>query len=652
VTVTVEDGRIARIDGGLRNEVTRGYICSKVRRFGERVHGDLRLTEPLLRAGPKGAGVFKPVSWDTALETVAQELARARDRWGGESILPFCYGGSNGPFTQNAGDAWLFERLGASRLLRTACAATNGAAHSALYGKMPGVSYLDYPHAKLIVLWGVNPSASGIHLVPFINEAREAGARLVVIDPRSTPLARRADLHLSLRPGTDLPLALAVHRFLFDEGLADKTFLAEHATGAPLLEERARRWTASEAAAACGLEATDILAFAEMYATAQPAVIRCGWGMERNRNGGNAAMAILALPAVAGKFGVRGGGFSMSCSSAWDLGTSRWMPASEPGRRSINMSRLGRALTETDDPPVKVLFVYNCNPVVTMPDSNRVLAGLAREDLFTVVFEQVATDTVAWADVVLPATTFLEHLDLAKSYGVYSLQAVVPAVARVGQARPNHDVFAELAARLGLMREGEPMTERALAEAFLAHMQPSMSEGLRANGRAEYPGGPAPVLFVDVFPRTPGQKVRLFDEEADREAPLGLYRYQPEPASAFPLALISPANEWAISSTLYELVDRQARVQVHPDDAAARGIEDRQTVRIWNELGEVVCDVEVSSSVRPGVVSLPKGLWRKHTRNGGTANSLIPDHVSDLGGGACYNDARVEMERYSEGRSA
>jgi anaerobic selenocysteine-containing dehydrogenase len=560
-------------------------------------------------------------------------------------VLPYCYGGSNGLLTQDTVDARLFRRFGASRLARTLCASTTGAANEALYGKMPSVTYADYAHAALIVIWGANPSASGIHLVPYIREAQRAGARLVVVDPRATPLARLADLHLALRPGTDVAVALALHRHLFENGLADQAFLAARSTGAEQLRERAREWTFERAASVAGVELGAIAALAQLYAAASPAVIRCGWGLERNRNGGSAAAAILALPAVAGKFGVRGGGYTLSNSGSWGI-TKSWIGADEAAARVVNMNHLGRMLTGPADPPVKVLFVYNCNPLATVPHQNLVRAGLERDDLTTVVFDQVMTDTARYADIVLPATTFLEQYDFARAYGPISLQMVRPAVDAVGEARPNIDVFAELEERLGLDRPGEPRDELEMMLRVIDGLPEGVSDAIRRDAPAAPPFGTAPVQFVDVFPRTTDGKVHLFPEDLDRQAPLGLYGYQPDPATdRFPLALISPSNEKAISSSLYELVRRTAALSIHPDDAHAREIAEGDTVRVFNGLGTVTCHAAVSPTVRPGTVSLPKGLWSRHTLNGSTANALTPDTLTDIGAGACFNDARVQVER-------
>ncbi len=647
--VKVEDARVVGVDGSRDNPLTDGFICAKVRRFPDHMYGPDRVLRPAVRDGRKGRGAFRDVSWDEALDRIAAALTDARDRFGGESILPFCYGGSNGYLTQDATDARLFRRLGASRLLRTVCAAPTGAAAGGLYGKMPGVALPDYEHARLIVMWGCNPTASGIHLGPPIQRARQRGARLVVVDPRKTRLARQADLHIALRPGTDLPVALSLIAWLFESGRADLDFLAAHAAGVDTLRARAGAWTFERAAAEAGVPAADLEAFARLYADTNPAVIRCGWGPERNRNAGSSVAAILALPAVAGKFGVRGGGYTMSNSPAWrDIDSSAAAAEAETATRAVNMNQLGVALTELDGPPVKALFVYNANPVATIPNQEKVRAGLAREDLFTVVFDAVWTDSARYADVVLPATTFLEHDELARGYGGYVLHAARPVVPPVGEARANHEVFGELVRRLGLRRDGDPEGADALVDALLASTPdgPRLRQALARDGRAEPAFGATPIQFADVFPGTQSRKIELCPAALDREAPDGLYGYLPDPATAAaPLALISPASSHTISSTFGQLVPGHVPIELAPEDARQRGIADGDRVRVWNALGEVRCRAALNPDLRPGVAMLPKGLWGRHTDNGATANALCPDTLTDFGGGACFNDARVEVQR-------
>jgi anaerobic selenocysteine-containing dehydrogenase len=644
LNVTVRGGRVVKIDGATENHITDGYICAKVRRFPERVYGDDRLLYPAIRRGAKGSGLFQRVSWDAALDLIVSKIQAARSGLGAETILPLCYGGSNGFLTQDYADAILFRRLGSSRLLRTVCAAPTGAANLGLYGKMASVSYEDYPEAKMIIVWGVNPGVSGIHLMPFLKQARENGAYIVVIDPRATGIARQADLHLAVRPGTDLPVALSMHRYLFEEGHASTPFLDEHTNGSAQLRARASEWTFDKAAAVSGVGADQLRSVAERYARTSPALVKCGWGLERNRNGGSAAAAVLALPAVAGKFGVRGGGYSMSNSASWGIDRT-WLTDDEPPTRAINMNKIGRILTEPEGLPVNVLFVYNCNPVAILPDQRRVIRGLEREDLFTVVFDQVLTDTAQYADVVLPATTFLEHYDFAKGYGPLTLQLGKPVIDTVGESRSNTDVFMDLVRRLELSVDGDPADDLEAMLSVLANLPEAISNDLRDNWIARHPPqGGRPVQFVDAFPKTPDQKVDLFPAVLDTQAPMGLYGYQPDPASTeYPLALISPASERTISSTLGELSRPDVTLDMHPDDAAARGIEEADEVRVWNALGEMHVKVHLTYLVRSGLVSMPKGVWRRHTANGYTTNALTPDSLTDLGGGACFNDARVQV---------
>lgn len=644
--VTVEDGRVTKLDGASdRNPVTEGYICAKVRKFAEYLYGKARVLQPMRRAGEKGEGVFEPLTWQQAIALAAKRLVETRDNFGGEAILPYSYGGSNGLLSQDTTDALLFRRLGASRLARTVCAAATGRAALGLYGKMEGVAYTDYPAARLVVVWGANPSSSGIHLIPPIQAACNAGAKLVVVDPRATPIAKQAHLHLALRPGTDLVVALAVIRELFATGKADRDFLAQHATRSDELERRAAPWTLDRAAAVAEIPVADLARFVELYATISPAVVRCGWGLERNRNGGSAVAAVLALPAVAGKFGVRGGGYTLSNSAAWKMDASQ-IAGPEAPTRIINMNRLGAALTSTTERPIHFLFVYNSNALMTTPNQTLVRRGLEREDLFTVVFDQVLTDTARYADLVLPATTFLEHRELARGYGAYVLQSSAPVIDPVGEARSNYSVFAELALRTGVAQAEEiPNEEAAIAQILDSSGRgPELRAELASHGFARPGAGDHPVQFVDVFPKTDDRKIHLVPVALDAEAHEGLYTYQADPGTVqAPLALVSPASNRTISSTLGQLRKGPVPLEMHPTDAVARGLSNGQRVKVSNSYGEVICNLHLSPDLRPGVVELPKGLWAHNTENGATANALAPDTYSDLGGSACFNDARVEV---------
>lgn len=645
--VDVAEGRIVKIDGRAGDPVTDGFICGKVKHFGEHVHGPERILSPAKRVGPKGSGQFAPISWDEAYELAATMLREAREGWGGESILPFCYGGSNGKFTHDAFDARLFRRLGASQLARTVCAAPTGRVSAALYGKMHGVAYEDYAEAQLIVIWGANPQTSSVHLMPFLAAARRRGAKLVVVDPRSTPLARQADLHLAVQPGTDVAVALSVIDWFFATGRADHGFLARQATGVDELRRRASEWSFARAARLAGIDAADLEQFAAWYAEASPAVIRCGWGIERTRSAGSNVAAVLALPAVAGKFGVRGGGYTLSNSGAWKFAADAAINEPPATTRTINMNQLGRALSAETDPPIKTLFVYNANPLATIPHQQLVRRGLEREDLHVIVFEQVLNDTALYADLLLPATTFLEHHDYRAGYGYSEFRHLRPVIDPIGQSKPNAEVFLELVARLGLTKPDDPLDRTRWLETFLGDGEQAARTHAALDERqsAQLPFGRRPIQFVDVFPGTSDGKIQLCPPALDAEAPRGLYQYVGvEPTGAHPLRMISPATERLVNSTLGQLWKQIVPLEIHPDDAASRGLADGQTIRVFNDQGEVRCPVRVTRDVRPGVVVLPKGLWSHHTLNGQTSNALAPDDLTDVAGGACFNDSMVEVE--------
>ena len=646
----VRDGRVDKVRAAppdLAHPLTGGFICSKVGRISRHLYGEDRLLHPARRAGPKGEARFEPISWDSAIDLIVERMTEAKAALGGESVLPLSYGGSNGLLTQDTADAILFRRFGASALARTVCAAPSTAAALGLYGKMAGVALEDYEHAQLAIVWGANPSSTGIHLVPILRAARARGGKLVVVDPRRTPLAKQADLHLQPRPGTDLCLALALHRELFRRGNADLEFLAEHASGVDELRRRVEPWTFERAAEVTGVQMRDIARCYELYSTSSPAVIRCGWGVERNRNGGSAVAAILALPAVGGKFRVRAGGYTMSNGAAFrDVG---WREPS-PGTRIVNMNHVGRVLTDPDaipGPPVKVLFVYNANPLATLPNQELVRRGLAREDLFTVVFDQVMTDTALYADLVLPATTFLEHDDLAVGYGAMVLHDTKPVTEPVGEARSNLRVFGELADRLGLLHDDDPRSEGEWRQAVLGRQR---ERQLADEGLVLPETGRRPIQFVDVFPHTADRRVHLCPPSLEAESARGLYAFHSEPGDGrYPLALISPSVPQTVSSTFGQLRRGQVPLEMHPDDAAARGLgRDKPRVRVFNDYGEVRCRVRLNPDLKPGVALLPKGVWARSTESGTNACALAPDTLTDIGAGACFNDARVEVEALAD----
>jgi anaerobic selenocysteine-containing dehydrogenase len=651
--VTVEGGRVSKVGPGTGNDVTRDFICSKVGRFADRLYHPDRLLHPMRRVGRKGESRFERVSWDSALATITERFREIRDTHGGEAILPYNYGGSNGFLTDDLVDSAYFARLGASRLGKTICAAPTSEVAKGMYGKMAGVGFPDYPEAELILIWGANPRASNIHLVPFLRDAKARGAFIALVDPVRTLSTDLIDLHLPVYPGADLPLALGMIRHWAETGRLDRDFLDANAVGLETLLEAASKWSLDRAAKESRVDPESIRLLADRYAASSPAILRCGWGLERNRNGGQAAAAVLAMPALLGKFGRRGGGYTLSNSGAGKLQASKLWETSSWTTRVINMTELARVLNEPDTingldgPPVHGLFVYNCNPVATVPDQNGILRGLLRDDLFTVVFEQVMTDTARYADILLPATTFLEHYDFKRSYGSYVVGATKPVIDACGEARSNVSVFAQLGRAFGFedgifhWPEAE-LRDRAVAAIELQGKSVSPEPFSRGGiHRYDFDGSPNPVQFETVFPQTEDGKIHLAPPCLGPEP----YGYEEIRSESFPLCLITPASSKLVSSTFGEFNVQELHLTIHPEDAGPRGIASGDRVRVWNDLGEVECVARVDAHLREGVVSLPKGAWMKSSLNGRTSTALTPSNVNVVGGGACFNDARVEVAR-------
>lgn len=643
--VVVEDGRVVSV--GPASDDGTEFICGKVANFAQRVYHPDRLLHPLRRVGAKGAGHFEVIGWPEAIDEIAQRMLSVREEYGAESIVPYHYGGSNGALTDDLLDDLFFARLGASRLAKTICAVPATEVSVGMYGKMPGVAFEDYEEAKCIVIWGANPKGSNIHLVPHLRRAKERGAFVAAIDPRNNFGSSEIDLHLPVLPGQDLPVALAMIERWRAQGVLDYSFLRDNAHRLDPLLEQAAEWTVQRAAATAGVRSRDVARIADKLAESSPAVVRCGWGLERNRNGAQAIAAVLAIPAVLGKFGVRGGGYTLSNNGGTRVDREAVIGSFDWSTRELNMTQLGRQIDPRHepalDPPVKLLFVYNANPVASTPHQAAIERGLGREDLFTVVHDQVMTDTARWADIVLPAATFLEGTDLRVSYGDYVAGGIRPVVEPVGEARTNMQVFRALARRLGMIDEAfdwdDAETLRRVVEATRLSGTPG-DRGLAAGRRQRYDfDGGRPVQFDTVGPLTADGKIQLTPPQLGPDP----YRWLP-PANGFPLALVSAADRRLINSTFGETSIDTLTVALHPEDAAKRAVVTGSTVRVWNDLGEVHCRARVTEKTRPGVVWMPKGAWQRSSFNGATSTALCPDDAQVVGDAACFNDARVDLE--------
>jgi len=654
LTVTVEDERIVAIRGSHANPYTGGVLCAKVpEAYPAFVHGAGRLRTPLRRVGAKGEGRFERITWAEALDLVHERFAAVVAEHGPQAILPLNYAGPHGMLAGGSMDLRFFHKLGASLLdRRPLCGGIRTEAWVGTFGSVPGIRPEQIAHARLIIVWGNNVTWSNLHLMPLINRARKAGARLVVVDPRRTVIARRADLHIALRPGTDVVLAWAVAAELERRDGIDRAFVERHVEGFEEFMALARRWSVSEAARVCGVPQDDIRALAEWYHTLAPVAISVGNGLERNQNGGSGIRAIFALPALGGKFGVPGGGLVNGASFAFPKTPRRLArPDLVPeGTRTLNIIDVGRHLLDASlVPPIKAVFIYNHNPVVVHPDQNRLRRGLEREDLFVVGSDVVMTDSLAYADVVLPACSHFEHADLYPAYGQHWLQRAEPVIPPQGEALPNTEIFRRLAARFGFT---DPIFRASDAELMddaldpddrrLAGVRPSTLPTDRA--LAMTIDGEDANMFGNVFPKTPSGKVELASTYLERKYGARLPSWRPV-ESRYPLALISPASDRRITSTFggLHVADGPPPLEMHPDDARARGLHDGMRVRVWNDLGEIRLPLRISDAVVRGVVSTLKGAWLATSERGQTVSALCPAHHADISEGACFNDARVEV---------
>jgi anaerobic selenocysteine-containing dehydrogenase len=658
LAVTVEADRVVKVRGSRANPYTAGVICTKVQtQYPSFVHGPGRLLTPLRRIGRKGEGRFEPIGWDEALDEIhARTTARIAEH-GAQTVLPLNYAGPHGMLAMGSMDLRFFHRLGATLLdRRPLCGGVRTEAWIGTYGAVPGIRPEQLAHSRLIVAWGNNVTWSNLHLVPVIRRARRAGARLVVVDPRRTRIAEEADLHVALRPGTDVVLAWALTGELERCDGLDRAFIDRHVLGYEAYMERVRAMSLPEAARITGVPEGQIRQLAEWYRTSSPAAISVGNGLERNRNGGSGIRAIFALPALAGKWGVTGGGLVNGAAFAFPKTPAALQRPDlvPPGTRTLNIIDVGRHLLDPAlRPPITVLAIYNHNPLIVHPEQNRLRRGLEREDLFTVGIDVVMTDSLAYADVVLPASSHFEYDDIYPAYGQHWLQRAEPVIPRVGASLPNTEIFRRLAARFGFDDPAFTASDAALmdaavdpADARLGGVRPSAIPTGRA--LAMTVAGEDAILFKNVLPRTASGKVELASGYLAQKYGALLPEFGPY-GSAYPLALISPASDQRTTSTFGGLPasDATPALEMHPDDARARGLETGSWARVWNDLGEIHLPVKVTDAVRPGVVSTLKGAWLRTSDNGQTVSALVPGHHADVAEGACFNDTRVDVAAWS-----
>ncbi|HEY9226166.1 MAG TPA: molybdopterin oxidoreductase family protein [Gemmatimonadaceae bacterium] len=665
--VTVESGKAVRVAGDPDHPFTRGFLCAKVNRYVERTYHRDRLLHPMRRVGPKGSGRFERITWDAALDEIATRLNEIRaSSEGPQAILPYSYAGTMGMIQGSSVDRRFFHYIGASLLDRTICSMAGTVGMRMTVGANIGADPEGIPESDLVLLWGTNTLTANPHLWPFVLQARERGATIIAIDPIRTRTAAQCDEWIGIRPGTDAALALGMMHVLFERGLEDADYIADHTTGIDELRARAREYTPERVSEITGIPADTIVSLGERYGRSKATFIRVNYGLQRHAGGGMAVRTIACLPALTGHWRRAGGGVQLSSSANFQFDKRTLeRPDISPPVRTINMIRLGEALTTPDagvgGPPVRALIVYNSNPAAVAPDRNEVLRGMAREDLFTVVLEHFQTDTADYADIVLPATTQLEHWDLMLSYGHHYVALNRPSIEPVGESLPNSEIFRRLAARMGLddpmFRDDDlTMIRQALASKS-DKMKGVTLDTLLEKGWTRL-NVPKPYLpYASGGFATPSGKCELY---SPRMAEMGLdpvptftppYEFPdtaPALAARYPLTLISsPAHQFL--NTTFVNVDslrrsaREPECLLHPEDAERRGIGVGMRVVVHNDRGAFTAVARVEDSLRPGVVWAPSIWWGKFAADGANANQTTSQRETDMGHGPVFYDNLVEV---------
>lgn len=664
--VQVEDRKATKLKGDPEHPITKGFLCAKVTQYLDREYHPERLLYPQRRVGAKGEGRFERISWDDAIGEIADRLTSIATEYGPEAILPYSYAGTMGLLNGAGMDRRFFHRLGASRLGRTICSSTGGAALDMTLGSRTGTEPEQFADAKCIVAWGVNILATNVHLWPFIVEARRKGAKFYVIDPLQTKTARLADVHLAINPGSDAALALGMMHIIFRDGLEDRDYLERFCLGWEAAAEKAKDYTPERVAAWTGINAAEIDELARNFATAGPSIIRMGYGIQRSERGGLAAHAVSLLPAIIGSWKEVGGGLQLTTSGGFQLNrTALERPdlqkISALGReaRILNMSELGKILTgEMDggapDPPVKALVVYNSNPAAIAPNQNRVRKGLRREDLFTVVLEQFLTDTAVHADIVLPATSFLEHTDLYYSYGHYYLQLARPVLPAPGECKRNVEVFQLLAKAMGFtdgcfLDSDDDMMRQAI-DSEHPYLRAVSLEGLERTGRArlDVSSDGKPFLpHAEGGFGTPSGRCEFHADRLDYRPPVESRFGELGRKGKYPLELISAKAERGMNSTFGHrdgFHQECAVVKMNPTDAAQRGIGDGDAVSVFNDRGSVSLTAQLSKEVKPGLLSVLAVRWARRSADDMGINALTNDTLTDLGGGPAFFSCLVDVQ--------
>jgi len=661
LVTTVENGKAIRVQGNPNHPMTDGVLCTKVSRYTERTYHPDRILQPLRRTGPKGSGQFTPVSWDEALNDIANRLGAiaAQDP---QAILPYSYAGTMGQVQGEAMAMRFFHKLGASLLDRTICSSAGSEALAYTFGAKMGMRVEFFAESKLIIIWGSNSIGSNLHFWRIAQEAKRNGAKLICIDPRKSETAEKCHEHIALRPGTDAALALAMMHVLIQNDWLDHDYIAQHTLGWDALRERALQWSPERAAQICGITSQQIESLARDWATTKPAAIRLNYGMQRVKGGGNAVRAIACLPALTGAWRHRAGGVLLANSGNFPVQRAALQrPDLLAGRkpRTINMSRIGNALLQAAShafgPQIQAMVVYNSNPVAVAPQSSEVVQGFAREDLFTVVLEHFQTDTADYADYILPATTQLEHWDIHATYGHTDILLNRPAIAPMGECKTNTDIFRALAKRMGFTDSCFEEDDETLCRTAFGppqDMQELFAQGfthLKSPSGQALPDAP---FAEGKFP-SPSGKCEFFSQRLADMGQDGLPDYIanyeiPQANSEFPLAMISPPARNFLNSSFVNLqslrdIETEPVLEMHPEDAQVRDIQDGDVIRVFNQRGTYHCKAQLNNRARPGVVNGLGIWWRKLGLNGTNVNELTSQNLTDMGRAPVFYDCCVEV---------
>ena len=656
LSVEVADGRVLAVRGSDANPYTAGVVCNKVARaYPDFVHGAARLTHPLRRSGPRGSGQYEQISWDVALDAVHAGLQASIDRYGAQSVLPLNYAGPHGELAGGSLDRRFFYRLGATRMDRgPLCGGVRGLAYESLYGNVPGMPPEQAVLSDLILVWGNNVSVSNLHFTRVIKAARAKGARLVVIDPKRIKIAQQADLYLQVRPGTDVVLAQGLASELERRAAFDLEFIGQWTVGVESYMAEARTYSLAATADICGVAEADLRQLVDWLQTAKNMATSTGNGMERGRSGGSGLRAAMALNALLGQHGRPGAGVIAKSGLAAPKTRARLQGDHliDPGTRVVNILDVARLMLDRKQAtPVGAVMIYNHNPVATHPDQTRMIDALSQEELFVVGCDVVMTDSMAYCDIILPAASHFEHDEIFAAYGQNYVQRAEPVIATVGESLPNTEIFRRLAARFGFTEDAHQASDIALMDDAMDASHPQFAgrrpSEMRTDRALEMQAaeGAALVLCDTVRPATKSGRIELFSDALQERFGFGVPRYDPA-RQDLPLVLITPSSEKRINSIFGSapLSEGPEHLEVHPRDAAARGLKDGALVEIRNARGAVTFVLRISDAMQPGVVYAPKGAWRKTSRTGLTANALISSSLrTDIGDGACYNETFVEL---------